>query len=95
MLSDRMHSFDSQSQLKICASRNEMITVKTLIVQPLLLVAIVTTALVDRSHHIKTDIGDKIVETLYTNRVTSENERNHPPPPLVPSSQSWGVCCFL
>ena len=55
ILSDRMHSFDSQSQLKICASRNEMITVKTLIVQPLLLVAIVTTALVDRSQHIKTD----------------------------------------
>ena len=55
MLSDRMHSFDSQSQLKICASRNERITVKTLIVrQQLLLVAIVTTLLVDRSQHIKT-----------------------------------------
>ena len=55
MLSDRMHSFDSQIRLKICASRNEMITVKTLIVrQQLLLVAIVTTALVDRSQHIKT-----------------------------------------
>ena len=50
-----MHSFDSQIRLKICASRNEMITVKTLIVrQQLLLVAIVTTALVDRSQHIKT-----------------------------------------
>ena len=55
ILSDRMHSFDSQSQLKICASRNGMITMKTLIVQPLLLVAIVTTALVDGSQHIKTD----------------------------------------
>ena len=54
MLSDRMHSFDSQSRLKIYASRNGMITMKTLIVQPLLLVAIVTTALVDRSQHIKT-----------------------------------------
>ena len=54
ILSDRMHSFDSQSQLKICASRKEMITMKTLIVQPLLLAAIVTTALVDRSQHIKT-----------------------------------------
>ena len=53
-LSDRVHSFDSQSQLKICASRNEMITMKTLIVQPLLLVAIVNSALVDRSQHIKT-----------------------------------------
>ena len=57
MLSDRMHSVDSQSRLKICASRNGMITMKTLIVQPLLLVAIVTTALVDRSQHIKTDNG--------------------------------------
>ena len=56
MLSDRMHSFDSQSRLKIWASRNGMI-MKTLIVQPLLLVAIVTTALVDRSQHIKTDNG--------------------------------------
>ena len=54
MLSDRMHSFDSQSRLKIWASRNGMI-MKTLIVQPLLLVAIVTTALVDGSQHIKTD----------------------------------------
>ena len=49
-----MHSFDSQIRLKIWASRNEMI-MKTLIVQRLLLVAIVTTALVDRSQHIKTD----------------------------------------
>ena len=54
VLSGRMHSFDSQSRLKICASRNGMITMKTLIVQPLLLVVIVTTALVDRSQHIKT-----------------------------------------
>ena len=53
MLSARMHSFDSQSRLKIWASRNGMI-MKTLIAQPLLLVAIMTTALVDRSQHIKT-----------------------------------------
>ena len=34
-------------------------------------------------------IGDKIVETLYSNRVTSEN------PSPVPSIQSWDVSCFL
>ena len=31
--------------------------------------------------HLPYTIGDKIVETLYSNRVTSV--------------QSWGVCCFL
>ena len=29
-------------------------------------------------------IGDKIVETLYSNRVTSENKRIHTPPPSRP-----------
>ena len=29
-------------------------------------------------------IGDKIVETLYSNRVTSENKRIHTPPPFRP-----------
>ena len=32
-------------------------------------------------------IGDKIVETLYSNGVTSENKRIH-------TVQSWSVCCF-
>ena len=32
-------------------------------------------------------IGDKIVETLYSNGVTSENKRIH-------TVQSWNVCCF-
>ena len=48
-----------------------------------------------------TTIGDKLVETLYSNRVTSENKINYTPPlhskettPL-PSIQSWSVCCFL
>ena len=41
----------------------------------------------------ETAIGDKIVETLYLNRVTSENKRIRTLP--VPSIQSWGVCCFL
>ena len=27
-----------------------------------------------------TTIGDKLVETLYSNRVTSENKRNYTPP---------------
>ena len=40
-------------------------------------------------------IGNKIVETLYSNRVTSENIRIHAHPSHVPSIQSWGVCCFL
>jgi len=32
---------------------------------------------------VRATIGDKIVETLYSNRVTSENKRiNTPPPPL-------------
>ena len=38
-------------------------------------------------------IGDKIVETLYSNRVTSAKKRIHSPP--LPSIQSRGVCCFL
>ena len=38
-----------------------------------------------------TTIGDKLVDTLYSNRVTSENKRNYTPP----SIQSWSVCCFL
>ena len=33
-------------------------------------------------------IGDKIVETLYSNRVTSERKIIYPPHPL-PSIQSW------
>ena len=28
-------------------------------------------------------IGDKIVETLYSNKVTSENKRIHTPPPSL------------
>ena len=39
-------------------------------------------------------IGDNTVETLYSNRVTSENIRIHTPSP-VPSIQSWDVSCFL
>ena len=39
-------------------------------------------------------IGDKIVQTLYSSRVTSENIRIHTPSPL-PSIQSWDVSCFL
>ena len=39
-------------------------------------------------------IGDKIVETLYSNRVTSENKRIHTPP-LLPPFKVRVVCCFL
>ena len=38
--------------------------------------------------------GDKIVETLYSNGLTSESKRIHTPSSLPPI-QSWGVCCFL
>ena len=36
-------------------------------------------------------IGDKIVETLYSNRVTSEKKESTP----LPSIQCRGVRCFL
>ena len=36
-------------------------------------------------------IGDKIVEILSSNGVTSKNKIIHTPPPIP----SWGVCCFL
>ena len=39
-------------------------------------------------------IGDKIVETLYSNRVTSENKRIHTLPQLPPFKVRV-VCCFL
>ena len=35
-------------------------------------------------------INDKIVETLSSNGVTSENETIHTPPPSFNSIQSWG-----
>ena len=41
----------------------------------------------------KSTIGNKIVETLYSNRVTFGNKRIHTPSPSP--VQSWGVCCFL
>ena len=41
----------------------------------------------------KASISDKIVETFYSNRVTSENKRMHTLPPYT--IQSSGVCCFL
>ena len=44
--------------------------------------------------HTKATIGDEIVETLYSNRVTSENKRIHTPPPLPPFKVRV-VCCFL
>ena len=37
-------------------------------------------------------IGDKIVETLSSNGVTSKNKTIYTPP--HPSIQIWGVCCF-
>ena len=36
------------------------------------------------------NVGEKIVKTLFSNRVTSENKRIHTPPPVC-SIQSWGV----
>ena len=47
-----------------------------------------------RSSFVRPTIGDKIVETLYSNRVTQENTRVRALSP-VPSIQSWGVCCVL
>ena len=44
--------------------------------------------------HTKATIGDKIVETLYSNRETSENKRIHTPP-LSSPFKVWVVCCFL
>ena len=40
-------------------------------------------------------IGDKIVEAVYVNRVTSKNKKKNPHPSLLPSIQWWGVCCSL
>ena len=42
-------------------------------------------------HHPPT-ISDKIVETLYSNRVT---EQNNPHPSPIPSIQNWGVQLFF
>ena len=39
-----------------------------------------------------TTIGNKIVETMYSNRVTSENQKSTP---LRPPLNVGGVCCFL
>ena len=39
-------------------------------------------------------IADKIVETLYSNRVTSENKTIHTPL-LFPPFKVASVCCFL
>ena len=45
---------------------------------------------------IRDEIGKvtEVVETSFSTGVTSENKTIHTPP-LLPSSQSWGVCCFL
>ena len=42
---------------------------------------------------VKTQIGDKIVEILYSNRLNSQTKQSTPFP--LPSIQSWGVYCFL
>ena len=42
---------------------------------------------------IKTQICDKIVEILYSNRSTLQTKQSTPL--LLPSIQSWGVYCFL
>ena len=42
---------------------------------------------------VKTQICDKIVEILYSNRSTLQTKQSTPFP--LPSIQSWGVYCFL